>query len=154
MHITYHIYKVLIQAHIYTSIYIHLVCDPWPTLLQFAPRLPTSSPTNTLSHTLPSPPLLWPNLSDLSHPRAFSSVCPSWTLVHLTALQGSFLMAKPELQLSSWGRRPRGSVGGGGGNSAPRQQQSVKSFRFWHEDLRTWVIRTHKHMCHSHQQDW
>ena len=38
----------------------------------------------------PSPFHLWPNLSDLNHLRAFSNVCPSWTLVHLTAPREHF----------------------------------------------------------------
>lgn len=47
-----------------------VICDLyWCDTLQGSPR-PTPPPTHSPA------PLLWANLSDLSHPRAFSGVCP------------------------------------------------------------------------------
>lgn len=59
------------------TIHIHLICHMWPILVWHAAGLP-SPPPSPPTH-FPAP-LLWANLSDLSPPRAFSSVCPSWTL--------------------------------------------------------------------------
>lgn len=147
---------VLIHAfsHTCTSIRFHLDCRMWPTLVSYATRPPTSYPPNTVAHTH-SPPLffLWANLSDLSHPRAFSSVCPSWTPAHLSS-SGSIPHGSAWSLALQLGLTPSG--GSGGRDSAPKQQQSVKSFRLWQRDLSdvytastTTGAKTHTHR-HSH----
>lgn len=116
----------------------------------------TLASKHTRAHIPHLPSCLWPNLSDLSHPWAFSSVCPSWTLVHLTAPRGAFLIAQPDLRCSSWGWHPPGMrwrVGGGGGrcgHSAPRQQPKVKSFRLMIRgpENQGWYVQT----CHKHRR--
>lgn len=101
--------------------------------------------THSNTHSPPSF-FLRANLSDLSHPRAFSSICPSWTPVHLSSSGGIPHGSAWSLALQL-GLTP--SWGWGGRDSAPRQQQSVKSVRLWQEDRGDMHTRTQAH-THTH----
>ena len=126
----------------------------------------TLASKHTRAHIPHLPSCLWPNLSDLSHPRAFSSVCPSWTLVHLTAPQGAFLIAQPDFRRSSWGWHPPGDEVEGGGRKGMEvwplySQTTTESEKLQTPDKRTWepgvicahmsqtppLIYAHKHAC-------
>lgn len=123
--------------HQSTSIWF-VICDlHWHDMLQGSLHLILQTHLHTHS---PPPFFLQANLSDLSHPRAFSSFCPSWTLVHLGSSGGILHGSAWSLALQL-GLTPSG--GWGGRDSAPRQQQSVKSFRLWQENLGDMYTRAH-----------
>lgn len=82
----------------FSKTYTHLIpLNPWQMTYicttrreAFLHPVPQTH-TNQLTLSVPPPILLWPRLSYKNHPRAFSGACPSWTMVHLTALQGHLL---------------------------------------------------------------